>query len=100
MVEGGRVHRVHDRVFVVEGDHGRYLVAVADGGEVERVSRVEPGPAAPSSVCSCPARGECSHVVAAQIVELRGARAARVTGVPAAVPASRYAQAVAALEWP
>lgn len=59
----GKVHQVHDRVFCVEGDHGAYLVAVADRGRVESLTD---GRVSLSGVCSCPARGGCSHLLAAR----------------------------------
>lgn len=50
----GKVHRIADAdVFAVSGDSGLYLVVLAALG----------------SVCTCPATGECSHILSARIAQ-------------------------------
>jgi len=44
----GRIQAIPGRCFAVEGDHGWYLAVVNDDG----------------LFCSCPAIGECSHLLA------------------------------------
>ena len=46
------------RAYEVEGDTGIYIVTVARGGEIR--------------ACTCPARGDRSHIAAALRLELEG----------------------------
>lgn len=55
--ESGNVHRVKAHVYRVIGDHDEYRVVVGSAVEV-------------SGACSCPARGTCSHLIAACAYDL------------------------------
>jgi hypothetical protein len=71
LVSEGRVHRVHDRIYRVEGDTGVYLVAVADRDALSATLHRGTGTPGPDGVCSCPATGECSHLLAARTLQRR-----------------------------
>lgn len=51
LADEGRASELRGRVFQVEGDSGTYMVAIVKEGEL----------------CTCPATGTCSHVVAAVV---------------------------------
>jgi uncharacterized Zn finger protein len=71
-----RIRRLHEGVYVVAGDHGTYLVAVASPVDVvTAVAELEVDHPVASAVCSCPADGVCAHMVAVGL-DLRPAGAA------------------------
>jgi hypothetical protein len=60
----GKVRRVHDHVYAVIGDHGTYLVCLADRA---RLALAVPNDALPPlHSCTCPATGACSHIIGAE----------------------------------
>lgn len=71
LVADGRVTRLDRSTFAVHGDTGRYLVATVPLAIAE-----EHG--VPAFICSCPARGICSHALAAHAVRLGDDEQARV----------------------
>lgn len=65
LIEGRVVPAGAAAAFTVRGDHGSYTVVICDNGV---------------GFCSCPARGACSHIQAASLMQ-----DARVDGVDAAM---------------
>jgi len=62
----GRIQAIPGRCFAVEGDHGWYLAVVNDDGLF---------------CCSCPAVGECSHVLAARSAQELEVAARALVGI-------------------
>jgi hypothetical protein len=70
----GRVHRIHDRVFVVVGDSANYLVTVADAAAIAAALSAEPphGMLPRDGYCPCPSTNDCCpHLLAARLLQAK-----------------------------